>query len=65
MVRLGLREPLFYSSGGGELGFWTPQPPQAGAPNPSWLEKYSVQLNSAAQQQQQHAFLKTWVVAAS
>jgi hypothetical protein len=54
--------------GGGELAFWTPQPRQAGAPNPSWLEKYSVQLNSAAQQQQQqqqHAFLKTWVVVVS
>jgi hypothetical protein len=40
MVPLGLRERLFHSGGGGELGFWTPQPRQAGAPNPGWLEEF-------------------------
>jgi hypothetical protein len=38
MVPLGLRERLFHSGGGAELGFWTPQPRQAGAPHPAWLE---------------------------
>eukprot|EP00882_Tetradesmus_deserticola_P006856 GHRQ01007222.1.p1 GENE.GHRQ01007222.1~~GHRQ01007222.1.p1 ORF type:complete len:320 (+),score=136.27 GHRQ01007222.1:462-1421(+) len=40
MLPLGLRERLFHSGGGGELGFWTPQPRQAGAPNPAWLEEF-------------------------
>jgi hypothetical protein len=40
MLPLGLRERLFHSGGGGELGFWTPQPVQAGAPNPTWLEEF-------------------------
>jgi hypothetical protein len=59
MVPLGLLERLFHSRGGGELGFWTPQPRNAGAANPTWLDEFYL-LQSAAQQQQQHVSLKTW-----
>lgn len=40
MVPLGLRERLFNSAGGGELGFWAPLPRQPGSQNPAWLEEF-------------------------
>lgn len=40
MVPLGLRERLFNSGGGGDLGFWAPAARAADAQNPTWLEEF-------------------------
>ncbi|KAF8060315.1 protein phosphatase 2C [Scenedesmus sp. PABB004] len=40
MVPLGLRERLFHSAGGGELGPWAPAARAPGATDPAWLEEF-------------------------
>eukprot|EP00879_Flechtneria_rotunda_P004427 GHRR01004678.1.p1 GENE.GHRR01004678.1~~GHRR01004678.1.p1 ORF type:complete len:470 (+),score=165.57 GHRR01004678.1:34-1410(+) len=40
MLPLGLRERLFHSAAGSELGYWAPAPRPAGAHNPAWLEEF-------------------------